>query len=108
MCGVNGRGAGGMSLPISRLTALDRGSCHDVSSASPALSAHSSRGPGRRPLTAVTRVQIPYALPTLLALRHLTRKKTSLAGHPGRKEWIGKCLPKLVESKGHHATNTLS
>ena len=26
--------------------------------------AHSSRGPGRRPLTAVTRVQIPYALPT--------------------------------------------
>ena len=28
--------------------------------------AHSSRGPGRRPLTAVTRVQIPYALPTLI------------------------------------------
>src|SRR5258708_2817896 len=28
------------------------------------IPAHSSRGPGRRPLTAVTRVQIPYALPT--------------------------------------------
>ena len=31
----------------------------------PSHPAHSSRGPGRRPLTAVTRVQIPYALPTL-------------------------------------------
>ncbi len=30
----------------------------------PAFVAHSSRGPGRRPLTAVTRVRIPYALPT--------------------------------------------
>ena len=29
--------------------------------------AHSSRGPGRRPLTAVTRVRIPYALPTLVS-----------------------------------------
>src|SRR5258707_15631626 len=29
----------------------------------PTTLAHSSRGPGRRPLTAVTRVRIPYALP---------------------------------------------
>jgi hypothetical protein len=29
----------------------------------PRTTAHSSRGPGRRPLTAVTRVRIPYALP---------------------------------------------
>src|SRR5258707_11361088 len=29
--------------------------------------AHSSRGPGRRPLTPVTRVRIPYALPTLIS-----------------------------------------
>src|SRR3954468_11701429 len=43
---------------------LDREEAHKLSSASPALPAHSSRGPGRRPLTAVTRVRIPYALPT--------------------------------------------
>src|SRR5687768_10531632 len=40
----------------------------DVSSASLAL-AHSSRGPGRRPLTAVTRVRIPYALPSFSPIR---------------------------------------
>src|SRR5450756_2032437 len=32
-------------------------------SSSPTCVAHSSRGLGRRPLTAVTRVRIPYALP---------------------------------------------
>src|SRR3954471_7759669 len=42
---------------------LDREEARKLSSASPALPAHSSRGPGRRPLTAVTRVRIPYALP---------------------------------------------
>src|SRR5438552_17497699 len=34
----------------------------------PTIPAHSSRGPGRRPLTAVTRVRIPYALPNLFPL----------------------------------------
>ena len=34
----------------------------------PPITAHSSRGPGRRPLTAVTRVRIPYALPTFLTI----------------------------------------
>ncbi len=29
------------------------------------IKAHSSRGSGRRPLTAVTRVRIPYALPKI-------------------------------------------
>ena len=33
--------------------------------------AHSSRGPGRRPLTPVTRVRIPYALPTFPSPRQL-------------------------------------
>ena len=34
----------------------------------PSHPAHSSRGPGRRPLTAVTRVQIPYALPIFASI----------------------------------------
>src|SRR5450830_2089063 len=34
-------------------------------SSSPTCVAHSSRGLGRRPLTAVTRVRIPYALPLI-------------------------------------------
>jgi hypothetical protein len=51
--------------PRPRLTAVDCVGCLTVSCASHAfLVAHSSRGLGRRPLTAVTRVQIPYALPT--------------------------------------------
>ena len=64
------RGAG-MRMSRLPLEALDTREQPWLRSAS-LCPAHSSRGPGRRPLTAVTRVRIPYALPELpLAARTL-------------------------------------
>ena len=51
------------SLQRHELDRLDTRKSRRLLSASHPGLAHSSRGPGRRPLTAVTRVRIPYALP---------------------------------------------
>jgi hypothetical protein len=57
----------------SPLLVLSAGSPGTRSGAEVLSTAHSSRGLGRRPLTAVTRVRIPYALPTSLpVLPHVT------------------------------------
>jgi hypothetical protein len=51
-------------LPLGGSSARDQRQ-GPVGAAAPSCVAHSSRGLGRRPLTAVTRVRIPYALPAI-------------------------------------------
>ncbi len=68
----------------------------------PRTVAHSSRGPGRRPLTPVTRVRIPYALPTSLPsslsslsskLPLLLRCRGARRGRSGRVRYTYRCRP---------------
>ncbi len=64
-----------LCYPSSPLPVLARAA---IARAAPRFVAHSSRGQGRRPLTAVTRVQIPYALPP-----HFRRKCRGFASSRG-------------------------
>src|ERR1700726_1273289 len=67
--------------------------------------AHSSRGPGRRPLTPVTRVRIPYALPAAPGVES-SSSRCSLTYRSGSRSWIawspGLSCPKGASSHPPH------